>query len=70
MPQLLPYFMFFQIAGLLAALLVPRKKEKLLSGIAIAVVGVQLAGMLAFVAWWLFNGAPALDLKYIVLLWM
>ncbi len=67
MPQLLPYFMFFQIAGLLAALLVPRKKEKLLSGIAIAVVGVQLAGMLAFVAWWLFNGAPALDLKYIVL---
>lgn len=67
MSQILQLFILLPLAGLLAGLLVPHKKERILSGISIATVGIQVFGILAFIAWWLLNQAPTLDIKHIVL---
>lgn len=49
------------------SLLVPRKKERILSGLALVVIGAQLLGTLAFVAYWVANRAPTLDVVQFVL---
>jgi NADH-quinone oxidoreductase subunit L len=67
MSQLLQLFIWLPISGFLFSLLIPRKKETVISGIAIATAGIHLAGILVFTAYWLLNGYPVLDIKHIVL---
>ena len=67
MSQILQLFILLPVVGFLAGLFVPRKKERILSGISIATIGLQTLGLLTFVVWWLTNRAPTLDIKHIVL---
>ena len=67
MPQLLQLFIWIPLIGFLTALLVPQKMEKPLSSLAMAVTGIHLAGVVAFVLFWLMNSYPILDIKHIVL---
>lgn len=67
MSQILQFFILIPVVGFLAGLFIPRKKERILSGISIAAIGLQTLGILAFIAWWLTNRAPTLDIKHIVL---
>lgn len=67
MSQLLPFFIAIPLIGFLASLLIPYKKENILSGIVIATVGIQLAGILAFIVWWMSAGAAPLEYKHFVL---
>jgi len=67
MEATLQFFIVLPILGFLGSLLVPRKKESILSGLAIASVGLQLLGTIVFITWWLVNHYPTLDVKHIVL---
>ena len=67
MSKMLQFFILLPFLGLLAGLFVPHKKEKILSGIAIATVGLEALGILGFIVWWLANTAPLLDVKHLAL---
>jgi NADH:ubiquinone oxidoreductase subunit 5 (subunit L)/multisubunit Na+/H+ antiporter MnhA subunit len=67
MPQFLQYFIWLPLAGFLLTLLIPRKNERMISAISIALVTVQLIGILSFITIWLLNGHPLLDRKHMVL---
>ena len=67
MLEILPFFILLPLFGFLASLLVSRKRERVLSGIALAVVGLHLLGTVAFVGYWMANQAPTLDVKSLVL---
>ena len=67
MTLLLHFLILIPAAGFLLSLLLPRTRERLISGAAMATVGLQGAGALAFVAAWLAGGRPALDVKDLVL---
>ncbi|MGZ8545415.1 MAG: proton-conducting transporter transmembrane domain-containing protein [Flavisolibacter sp.] len=66
MSQLLQFFILLPLAGFFVALFIPRLKEKLLSGLSIGVIGLQLAGITAFFIYWLLQGHPLLDIKHFV----
>jgi NADH-quinone oxidoreductase subunit L len=63
----LQLFIFIPLAGLIIGVLLPRKKESLLSGIGFITVGLHLIVSIAFVLIWLIQGRPILNLKDIVL---
>src|SRR5687768_7348559 len=64
MEQYLQFFLILPLAGFLLSLLVPRKREPLISWIAMATAGIQTAGLLVFVFSWLLNDHPVLDVKH------
>lgn len=66
MPQVLQFFIIIPILGFLISLLLLPKKEKPVSRLAIATVGLHLAGCMVFTLYWLFNDSPALDIKHLV----
>jgi NADH-quinone oxidoreductase subunit L len=63
MSQLLQFFILVPLAAYAQSLFVPRKKEWPLSVFAIGAIGLQLAGVVAFTAYWWMQGAPTLDAK-------
>ncbi|MES2285010.1 MAG: proton-conducting transporter membrane subunit [Bacteroidota bacterium] len=67
MSQLLQLFIWVPLFGFLIGMLIPAKKESILSGIAISTIGIHLAGILTLIVFWLMNSAPTLDIKHIVL---
>lgn len=67
MSTLLQFFMWIPFMGFLLSLCVPQKKESVISGIAISIIGTSTIGSIAFALWWLINGHPTLDIKHIVL---
>ena len=67
MAQLLQLFILLPLVGFFASMFVPRKKERPISGIAIATVGLHLLGMLIFIGLWIAGGVQTLDIKHIVL---
>ncbi|NID12529.1 proton-conducting transporter transmembrane domain-containing protein [Fibrivirga algicola] len=67
MISLLPLFPLLPLIGFLLSLLIPAKRESLISLIAFLTAGLHLLGALTFIGFWLVNGAPTLDLKEIVL---
>lgn len=67
MVQLLQFFILIPLAGTFITLLLPPKKEPVISRVAIGTISVYLAGFLLFVVSWLMNGYPTLDIKHIVL---
>jgi NADH-quinone oxidoreductase subunit L len=67
MISFLPFFIILPLAGFLVSLLIPAKREILISGVAVSTVSLHFFSALAFLAYWLFSGYPTLDVKEIVL---
>src|SRR5687768_5656710 len=65
--SLLEYFILLPLAGFVISLLVPGKKEGLISWSAYISVGLHSFCSMAFIILWLMNGSPDLNLKDIVL---
>lgn len=66
MEQLLQLFVILPLAGIIIGFFLNRFREKLISGTALAVVGVQLLGIIVFTVYWLLHGAPALEQNSVV----
>jgi NADH-quinone oxidoreductase subunit L len=66
MEQLLQLFIFIPLIGFFFSFIFVNKQEKLISAVAYASVGLQLAGIILFTIYWIFNGFPVLDLKHFV----
>src|SRR6476620_713813 len=67
MESFLNIFILIPVAGFLLSLLIPGKREGLLSGIAFGTVGLHLFSLIVFVCYWLYNGHASLDLKDLIL---
>lgn len=67
MSQLLQLFIWIPFLGFIISMLIPRKKESMLSGIAISTIGIHLVGILILWVFWFMNSSPSLDIKHIVL---
>jgi NADH-quinone oxidoreductase subunit L len=67
MSQYLQLFIWLPLAALFITLLVPRKKESLLSGITISTAALHFTSVLILTGFWLMNSYPALDIKHAVL---
>jgi NADH-quinone oxidoreductase subunit L len=63
MSQILPFFILLPFIGYLLGLIIPKKKEKLISGVAFGTVGLHFLGAWAFIAYWLFHGHTLIDVK-------
>ncbi|HEX5172161.1 MAG TPA: proton-conducting transporter membrane subunit, partial [Cyclobacteriaceae bacterium] len=67
MTSLLKIFILIPLAGLLISLVIPQKKENLISSSAFVVVGLHTILAQCFLVYWIFIGHPALNLKELVL---
>jgi NADH-quinone oxidoreductase subunit L len=67
MLSFLPFFIILPLVGFFISLLIPAKREVLISGVAVGTVSLHFFGALCFLAYWLFSGLPTLDVKEIVL---
>ena len=67
MPHILQLFVLLPLLAFLLSLVVFRRREKLISGIAISTTGIHLAGCLIFIIYWIIQGSAILDIKHIVL---
>jgi NADH-quinone oxidoreductase subunit L len=68
MASLLQLFIWLPFGGFLVSLLIPRKKkESVLSGIAISTVGLHVAAIFTFVVLWLANDHPILNIRHVTL---
>ncbi len=67
MAHLLPFFLWIPFIGFLLSLFEFRKKEFILSTIAIVTTSVHLTGVITFILFWLWKANPTLDIKHIVL---
>ena len=65
--QLIPAFLVLPALGFVASLLLDGKRERALSALAYGTVGLQLALVLGYSAWWLASGAPHIDVREVVL---
>lgn len=65
--SLLTLFIYLPLAGFLVSLLLPRKKEPLISSLALGTVGLHLAAVVALIIVWFVSGQPVWDLKHLVL---
>ena len=67
MPHLLQLFVLIPLFAFLLSMVIFRRRERLISGIAITTTGIHLAGCLIFIVYWIINGHAILDIKHIVL---
>ncbi|WP_428655950.1 proton-conducting transporter membrane subunit [Runella sp.] len=67
MTSFIHIFILLPIVGFLISLLIPARKEGIISGVAFGTVGLHLASTIGFLGYWLFNGQPVLNIKDIVL---
>src|SRR5687767_7395906 len=67
MSQLLQLFIWIPLSAFLISLLIPRKKESIISGIAVTAIGIHLMGIIALTIFWVVEKNPTLDIKHIVL---
>jgi NADH:ubiquinone oxidoreductase subunit 5 (subunit L)/multisubunit Na+/H+ antiporter MnhA subunit len=67
MQQLLQLFTWLPLVAFLAVLLTPKKRERIISNLAISMLTFYLAGCISFVLVWLLNGADVLDIKHMTL---
>ena len=61
--SILHFFVFIPLVGFLVSLLVKDGKEKTLSHVATATIGIQMLFGIPFVMYWLFSNHPNLNLK-------
>lgn len=62
MNEFLQFFILFPFLGFIISLFLPEAKEKTISWTAFGTVFLQLIGITTFIIWWLFEGAPDLNL--------
>lgn len=67
MSQILQLFVLLPLFAFLISMVIPKNKEKLISGIAITTTGLHLTASIIFIIFWLINGYPVLDIKHLVL---
>jgi NADH-quinone oxidoreductase subunit L len=67
MTFLLQFFILLPLAGFVVSLLIPKKKEGIISWAAFSSVGLHLFGATAFLFFWLMKGHPTLNIKDIEL---
>ncbi|MFN3839431.1 MAG: proton-conducting transporter membrane subunit [Cyclobacteriaceae bacterium] len=67
MTKVLVFFILIPLAGFLVSLIVPAKKEGLMSQVAFGTVGLTLVGFQLFALYWLAHGSPILNLKELVI---
>ncbi len=63
MKSTLVFFVLIPLLGFLVSLIIPKKKENLLSGAAYITAGSHLLFGLAYLCFWLLNGHQVIDLK-------
>jgi NADH-quinone oxidoreductase subunit L len=66
MEQLLQYFIFIPLIGFIVSFFFSSKQERLLSGTTYSLIGLQLISIIAFIVYWILQGAPTLDVKHYV----
>ena len=67
MSSFLQVFVLLPLLGFFVCLLLPKIKERPISTAAIGISAVQLAGILAFILYWVVLGAPILDIRHITI---
>lgn len=67
MTTILQYFVLIPFIGFVLSLLIPAKKENLISQVTFSTVGLHLVCAQAFLLYWLWNGHPTLNEEGIVL---
>ena len=67
MEQLLQLFILIPFAGFFITLLLPRKKEKIISFTVLSTISVHLLGLVAFIVCWAINQFPILGVKHLTL---
>ena len=67
MSHILQLFVLIPLLAFLVSMVVFRRREKLISGIAITTTGIHLAGCIMFIVYWMVQGHATLDIKHIVL---
>ncbi|MEA5259504.1 proton-conducting transporter membrane subunit [Arcicella aquatica] len=67
MTSILQIFILIPVIGFILSLLIPAKKEGIISRVAFLTVGLHLISFIVFSVFWLFHGHESLNLKEIVL---
>ncbi|MFN0031846.1 MAG: proton-conducting transporter membrane subunit [Flavobacteriales bacterium] len=67
MQEFLQLFILIPLISFLIVATLPRKKERLISTVALATLALHFAGMLVFSIGWLCNELPLLDIRHITL---
>jgi NADH-quinone oxidoreductase subunit L len=68
MSTFLHLFILIPLLGFIVSLFAPEKKEKIISTIAFATVGVHFGLFVVFIGYWFTQGTPIFNIKEIVLL--
>lgn len=64
---ILPLFILIPLTGFILSLIIPRRKEQLISNLAFGTILLQMLLFLAFVSLWVSHGMPLVNLKELVL---
>ena len=67
MSQFLQLFIWIPLIGLLISLMIPRKKESVLSAVVIGCISIHLVASIVFILLWAIDHAPTLDIKHFTL---
>ncbi|MES2646801.1 MAG: proton-conducting transporter membrane subunit [Bacteroidota bacterium] len=67
MSQVPQLFVLLPLLAFVISMLVPRRNEKLISGIAIITATIHTAGIVLFILYWLLAGYPILDARHVTL---
>ncbi len=68
MNEILQFFIALPLVGFIISLVLPEKKEALISWVAFGTVFTQFLALVVFIIFWIFNGANHLNLNEITLL--
>lgn len=66
METTLQYFIFLPLLSFILSLFFKNTQEKLIAGVAYTSVGIQVAGLLIFIIYWLSQMTPILEVKHFV----
>src|SRR5688572_26779248 len=61
------FFILLPLIGFFITMIIPIKKETLLSRTAFFTVGLHMIGVQAFIVYWIWSGGSAIDIKDIIL---
>src|SRR5690349_19292209 len=67
MISFLELFIIIPFAGFIINMILPEKKENLISWTAFTTIGLHLTGAVVFLIIWFINGCPSLNLRDIVI---
>jgi NADH-quinone oxidoreductase subunit L len=68
MNEILQFFIFIPFLGFILSLIIPEKKEGVISWVAFSTVFIELVAVLTFIFFWIYNGANYLNLKELTII--